>query len=458
MSMKEGTMQIGDVLGRRYRIVGEAKSGDIGTLYQAYDSKYERMVVVLVLAPRYGGDRELMDRLLQSQQAVADLAVPALVPVEDAGGVGGQLYLVRSLVEGYALADLLARTGPLAWDVAVQIAIHLCDALAPLHRAGLVHGGLSPYSVLVKDDGQVLVTEVGVLPALHPASASPGRPWGRAPYLSPEQAAGESVHPSSDVYVIGSLLYDMLAGRPPFQAQDEAVLAMRHLRQDPPSLQVLVPNVPPLLADIVQKSLAKEPAARYRNASQLAHILRSQLGNKGPVPAVPHSVPHRERLVVPAPPIAEVYQPYGNLEGWSEEPAGIDWLMVALIIAALIAVLGLIPLWRTVYRHYATPPLTPLPALYQSLPGDWALLPAQVSSVKSGTQDIQLSGRAVCPAKMTPAREPRDQKSEVRPVGLMHGQNWMISDLSGIICCSEIGRSLEWRSMAVPEKGHELPV
>jgi hypothetical protein len=251
---------------------------------------------------------------------------------------------------------------------------------------------------LVRDDGQVLVTDVGLLPALRLAAASSARPWGRAPYLSPEQAAGESVHPSSDVYVIGSLLYHMLAGRPPFYGQDETVLAMRHLRQDPPSLEVLVPDIPPALAQIVHKALAKEPAARYRNAGQLAHILSSQLGPDltsgsldritparptpgAPEPAVPVQAPQRERLVVPAPPPDETYGPVSRFE---------DWLMVVLIVAALIAVLGLIPLWRAVYRRYAAPPPSPPPALYQPLPQDIAWLPlmpgAAANEAKVGTK------------------------------------------------------------------------
>jgi serine/threonine protein kinase len=404
MSAQEQMMQIGDTLAGRYRIVGQGNPQDIGTSYRAYDSHHDRLVVVLVLASRYASGEDVLERLDKSQQAVGDLAVPALVPIEDAGVVAGQLYLVRALADGYPLAELLARIGPLPSDAAVQIAIHLCDALAPAHRAGLVHGSLSPHCVLVQDDGLVLVTDVGLLPALRPASAVPGRPWGRAPYLSPEQAAGESVHLSSDVYVIGSLLYEMLAGRPPFRAQDETVLAMRHLRQDPPSLQMLVPDVPPRLAQIVHKALAKEPASRYRNAGQLGHILRAQLG---PTPALaafgpeepalvapslekpdlaaPQPAPRREQLIVPAPPLAQTYEPGPEFEGWPEEPAGKDWLMVVLIVAALIAVLGLIPLWRTVYRRYATPPPTPLPALYQPFHEDLAWPPPQSDGTANET-------------------------------------------------------------------------
>jgi serine/threonine protein kinase len=445
MDVNEG-MQVGDVLNGRYRIAREGTLQDIGTRYEGYDLRTGRTVVVFVLASRYGSDADGVRRLMKTQQALTELDTPELVPVEDAGVAGSRLYLVRRLVDGESLADLQSRMGYLSSDVAVQIATRLCDALAPLHRAGLVHGCLSPYSVFIDDAGQVLVTDVGLLPALRSSFAEPGQPWGRVPYLSPEQAAGENAFASSDVYVVGSLLYKMLTGRPPFQAKDEGVLVVRHLRHEPPSLQVLVPDLPPRLAEIVQKCMAKERSARYRNAGQLASILRSQVDMDQPAAILPPSVPRasatpssapstsahsssrvtpspphtsatpspaprasstsspvtpakagvqaRQRLVVPAPPIGEIYPPDAEPQDWPEEPVTADWLMVALVIAALIAVLGLIPLWRTVYRRYAAPPTTSPPALYQPLQrdaADWAWLSSSpVGSAVVATQRSKL--------------------------------------------------------------------
>jgi hypothetical protein len=367
MSTQDTELQIGQVLGRRYRIVSEGVARQIGVRYNAYDSQAERLVVILVLARRFAGHGDVLDRLARSQEAVADLAIPALVPAEDVGEVDGRPYAVRNQVDGHSLDSLLARTGPLDVQAAVQIAIHLCEALAPAHRAGLVHGGLSPDSIFVGENGQVTVADTALLPALEAGSGAPGRPWGAFPYLSPEQAAGEIAHPAADVYVIGSLLYEMLTGRPPFLAQDPAVLVVRHLRQDPPSLEVLAPDVPPPLAQIVRKALAKEPAARYRNAGQLAHILRSQVGLAQAEPAVARPIERRERLVAPVLSAAESHRTEADFGEWTEEPGGMDWLMVALVIAALIAVLGLIPLWRAVYRRYSVPPPTLTPALWQTL-------------------------------------------------------------------------------------------
>jgi serine/threonine protein kinase len=304
MSAQERTIGGGEVLESRYRIISEGIPQDLGLVYKAYDMRHDRLVEVLVLAQHFGGGMGLLSRIIQANQAVADLQQPTLIPFEHAGLVDERLYLVRGPAAGRPLADLLSRLGSLKVDVAIEIAVRLCEALAPLHRAGLVHGGLSPYSVLVRvadqDAGDpqapgserrlgraVAVVDAGLLPALRPVPSPPDQPWGRFPYISPEQAAGEDIHPASDVYAIGSLLYEMLSGRPPFRAADRTVLVLQHLRQDPPSLQILVPQVPLPLSQIVQKALAKEPSARYRNASQLAHILRSQLALRLLEPATP---------------------------------------------------------------------------------------------------------------------------------------------------------------------------
>jgi serine/threonine protein kinase len=376
MSAQEETLQAGQILESRYRIISEGMPQDIGTQYKAYDMQLDRLAAVLVLDRRFGTGAESRERLSGVQQALTDLTEPALLSTEQIDAVDGRLCLVRNHVEGRALADLLQRAGSLKTRAALEIVVRLCDALGPAHRAGLVHGGLSPHCVFVEDDGRVTVTDTGLIPALRPDPVTPGQPWGRLPYVSPEQAAGEEIHPASDVYTIGLLMYEMLAGRPPFRAGDDTVLLLQHLRYDPPSLQVLVPDVPLPLAQIVHKALAKEPAARYRNAGQLAHILRSQLGLQTPTmppeAVEPRRGETREQLVVSAPPLpAPAHSTQGTYElsleaGYrTEESAGVDWLMVGLLIAALIAVLGLIPLWRSVYRRYATPPLAPTPTSYR---------------------------------------------------------------------------------------------
>ncbi len=417
MSEEESSPIVGIVLDGRYRLITAGDHSDLGWAYKAYDMQQDRLVVLVVLDRHWGSDGEALRRLLETQQAMANLAAPGLVGYEHAGLVDGYLYVVAAPPEGHSLADLLAQTGRLEIGTAVGIAIQLCEVLAPAHREGMVHGGLSPQSVLLTkagDSGEsvgqtVTLLDCGLLPALRPPHSPQGRPWGRIPYLSPEQAAGEDVHPTSDVYVIGSLLYEMLTGRPPFRANDEMVLAIQHLRQEPPSLQILIPDVPPALVRIVQKSLAKEPAARYRNAGQFAHILRSQLGpqllSQRPGSVVPLQAPARERLVVPAPPAPSsvAAQPAWRIhdleeaEDWVEEADGVDWLMIALLIAALVAVLGLIPLWRTVHRRYTN-----------------------LSAVSAAVLQSQVQDASHCPTLDIYDRgEQAEQSAQLGPAGLI---------------------------------------
>ena len=368
MMSEQGALTAETVIDDRYRLVSEGRARDLGTAFRAYDLQEDRLVDLLVVSARWGSGQDALERLQQVEQTLRGLASPALLPNGDPGLVSGLVYLIRPQAGGRTLADLLARGARLDEKAAVELTIRLCEALAPAHSAGLTHGGLSTDSILLKEtetaEGgsatEVVLLDTGLLPALRPPGSSDDGPWGRLPYISPEQAAGLDIQPASDVYVIGALLYEMLIGRPPFHTADEAVLALQHLHQEPPSLQIMDTRISKTLAQIVYRTLAKEPSARYRNAGQLAHILRAQLG---PQPELARA---RERhLVVPPPPLqpastatdtwwssAASYGLQGDGARAQPSQQGVDWLMVALIIAALVAVLGLIPLWNAVYNRY----------------------------------------------------------------------------------------------------------
>ena len=366
--MSEKTLAMGTVMGDRYRLISEGSPRDLGVGYKAHDLHADRLVDLVVVDARRGSGKEALDRLQLVERSIADLSSPGLVPYEHVGLVDGQVYVVYPPVVGQTLAELLAREPRLDVERAAAIIVRLCEALAPAHRAGLTHGSLSPSSVVLSDtatpDGVsapgILVLDTGLLPALRTSEPSQEGMWGRLPYISPEQALGRAAQPSSDVYVIGALFYEMLIGRPPFRANDEAVLTLQHLHQEPPSLQIMDANIPQPLARIVYRTLAKEPSARYRNAGQLAQLLRAQVGTEAePVRAI-----EREPLVVPSPSAHTTSGPwvvpkFYDVEGagaWSQTKRGNDWMLIALIAAALLAVLGLIPLWRAVYIRYATPP------------------------------------------------------------------------------------------------------
>ncbi len=392
-------LSFGQMLSERYRIISEGRSIDIGMEYQAHDTELERLVVVLVLNRNWDGDEGALERL-RGLASWGEPSAPAVLPIKGAGVVDGRLYVLRDHIKGRSLAHLRAEQGALGVEKTLELGIGLCEALAPLHRSGRVHGGLSPHSVFIADDGRVLVTETGLEAALRSRSSQEDLLWGRLPYVSPEQVAGRGLHPSSDVYVIGALMYEMVSNHPVFQGDDPTRLAFQHLSQSPPVLQSVSSDVPLALARVIHKALAKEPSARYRNAGQLAMILRSQVHlvqaqespepqrlprdqssvstpilPARPVSALPHAgttppytpppaprqvppIVQSTSMVVSAPQVSsyqELKLPSGaDLE--QEEPIGADWLMAGLAILALMAVLGLIPLWREVYQRYAIPP------------------------------------------------------------------------------------------------------
>jgi serine/threonine-protein kinase len=374
MSVTEQPLQVGQLLDGRYLVVSGETIQDIWAAYKAYDMELDRLVVVQLLSSRFRSDTEALERVALSNEVVASLAQPESLPFDGSGLVGERLYLVRSHAEGETLSELLARAGSIEADQAVEITTRLSELLAPFHRAGLCHGNLSPHGLMVAENGRVSLLDAGLMPALWAGSTPPSQPWGRLPYLSPEQAAGEALLPASDVYSLGLLLYEMLSGRPPFRSADPTKLAMQYLRQEPVPLQTLVPNIPLSLALIVHKALAKEPSARYRNAGQLAHILRSQAENqlapsvRGPVARGPALVPQFAPSLLEPPTSSllpeRVEGPQPRAYGWIEEPSGTDWLMIGLIIAALVAVLGLIPLWRAVYQRYSPPEPATTPLSY----------------------------------------------------------------------------------------------
>jgi serine/threonine protein kinase len=451
---EQKTLTMGTVMGDRYRLISEGSPRDLGMGYKAHDLQADRLVDLVVVDARRGSGQEALNRLQLVQQAIIGLSSPGLVPYEHVGLMDGQVYLVYPQTGGQTLAELLARDTRLDVDRAVGIVVRLCEVLAPAHRAGLAHGGLSPNSVvLLKDPAapagasgpQILVLDTGLLPALRTSGPSQQVAWGRLPYISPEQASGRAVQPSSDVYVIGSLFYEMLIGRPPFRANDEAVLTLQHLHQEPPSLQIMDASIPQPLAQIVYRTLAKEPSARYRNAGQLAHILRTQLETElEPVRTIGQG-----RLVVSSPTARTTSGPWAiptlhDVEGdgaWGRTEKGIDWIMVALLVVALLAVLGLIPLWRAVYIRYASTPEGPSSMQPQREAEPVCLLPSDHLRTSYSVRGPELGERGVVWYNALPSEFSRRQ---------LHGTSMSVKALSASRDnCSGLGVQLtgQWQEV-----------
>jgi len=334
------------LLNNRYRLVELVGSGGMAVVYKAVDTLLHRPVAIKVLREAYADDPTFLARFQQEARAAARLDHPNVVTIYDVGQDGDLHYIVMEYVEGEDLKTIIRREGRLSVDRAVDIAAQIAAGVGHAHKAGIIHCDVKPQNVLVTPEGVAKVTDFGIARALSESGLTdPEVVWGSPLYFSPEQAAGERPTPASDVYSIGVILYEMLAGEPPFQAEKPAALALMHIREEPPPLSSRNPQVPPRLEWIVRKLLAKEPSARYRTAEQVAMVLRQYQAHgeevTGFYPALAEA-----GAAPPAHPVATPSVPP------SAEVAETDWWTWILGAVAAIAVIGLIPLWALVYRAW----------------------------------------------------------------------------------------------------------
>ncbi len=344
------------VLNDRYHLLELVGSGGMAVVYRAIDTLLQRQVAVKVLREGYANDPSFLARFQREARAAANLDHPNIVTVYDVGHDGDRHYIVMEYVDGQDLKTLIRRKSRLDVDETLDIAIQVSGGVGHAHKAGIIHCDIKPQNVLITKDGRAKVTDFGIARALSESGITESDTvWGSPLYFSPEQAAGEPPSPASDVYSIGVMIYEMLAGVPPFQAEKPAALALMHMREEPQPLTVLNPHVPPQVEWVVRKVLAKEPSARYRTAEQLGLVLAKYRHQSDQPTGLHPSVPRRPR-VPPAPPPDEAV--VGSLPAAPRAmPDGLTWVMGVI---AFVTVVGLIPLWSLVYRAYSAP-LTFLP-------------------------------------------------------------------------------------------------
>lgn len=372
------------VLNGRYRLIKRIGSGGMSIVYQAQDMSLGRLVAIKMLHESLTGDEGFLRRFQREAHAAANLSHPNIVTVHDIGQDGYKHYIVMEYVDGRTLKQIIrdykkqGQTMPISR--ALQLVVQICSGIGYAHRSNLVHCDVKPQNILVTRDDRVKVADFGIAQALSEATHhdQPSRVWGTPQYFSPEQAQGHPTTPASDVYAIGVVLYEMLTGELPFQADSHTALALKHIQEHPPLASDLNPAVPPQLDQIINKVLAKEPAGRYRTAGQLGRILsayreRSLADTSAmslppaetavPVSELPTQIftrpePAHDTPARPMQPIRQtaVNQPREERETAVSVPVPAsnqpDWIAIGLGITALIALLGLIPLWYYVYQAW----------------------------------------------------------------------------------------------------------
>jgi eukaryotic-like serine/threonine-protein kinase len=264
-------------LADRYRLGNEVGRGGMAEVYIAEDLKHRRQVAIKVLKPELAAAIGA-ERFLREIQTTAALRHPHILPLYDSGRVDDLLYYVMPYVEGESLRERLRREKQLSVSEALTIAAEVADALTYAHARGVVHRDIKPENILL-DSGHAVVADFGIARAMSVAGAerltATGLSIGTPQYMSPEQAAGErDLDGRSDLYSLGCVLYEMLAGQPPFVGPSQESIIHQHLTAPPPPVTQLRPSVPRDVADLVDRALAKMPADRISPAESFSSTLR----------------------------------------------------------------------------------------------------------------------------------------------------------------------------------------
>ncbi|WP_204035003.1 serine/threonine-protein kinase [Micromonospora qiuiae] len=296
-------MQARDRIGDRYELTYPIGRGGMGQVWAGYDERLDRPVAVKFLRQLEVPEDErdiAVKRFRREARATARLDHPGVPVVYDLGEHGDDLYLVMQLVRGIVLGDHIAEQERLPVREAASIAAQICSVLAAAHGASLVHRDLKPQNLMITSSGAVKVLDFGVAALLGPADASrlttTGRTLGTPAYIAPEQAAGDLVGPAADLYALGCVLYEMLTGRPPYEAANAPEMLRRHMHSPIPVVTEHRPDVPDDLAHLLFCLLAKEPAERPPSAAQVEKLLVPFADEDAPnasLPAVPVPVPAR---------------------------------------------------------------------------------------------------------------------------------------------------------------------
>src|SRR6195952_197947 len=299
---------VGTSLNGRYRLEARIGSGGMSTVYRAMDVTLERQVAIKLMNREVASDSEQLERFRREARAVAQLSHPHIVGVIDAGEDESRPYIVFEYVEGETLKERIRRVGRLPIAEAVAYAVEIARALGVAHARHIVHRDVKPQNVLIDEEGSAKVTDFGIARTLEEDGlTAEGRVLGPTDYVSPEQALGRRVGPQSDLYSLGIVLYEMLVGDVPFKADNQVAVAMRHVREELPDVQLQRPGVSIALAQLLDRLTAKDPAKRPASAAaaiaDLEDVLAIESSRSGIAPGeateILRTLPAKTRNRVP---------------------------------------------------------------------------------------------------------------------------------------------------------------
>ncbi|NLW91317.1 MAG: protein kinase [Syntrophomonadaceae bacterium] len=317
----------GKILGDRYELLEKVGDGGMAVVYKARCQVLDRIVAIKVLNTEYAKDNSFVEKFKTEAQAAARLSHPNIVNIFDVGQDNDVYYIVMEYVEGRTLKEIIREEAPLPIDTAVNIAIMICDGIHHAHERGIIHRDIKPHNILVTRDGIVKVADFGIAQAISKKTITyGGKILGSVHYISPEQARGEALTRATDIYSLGCVLYEMLTGKVPYDAESAITVALKHIHDDPIPPRSINENIPVEVENTVLKAMDKIPARRYSSAEYMRNAL---LGGSRGGRSFDHRSSRENNIIMP--PL--------NDEG--DEPRVAKRKLKPWVLTTIIAILGL---------------------------------------------------------------------------------------------------------------------
>ena len=320
------------IIDGRYRVLKRLGSGGMAEVYCAEDQQLGRRVALKLLHRRFADDEQFVERFRREASSAAGLSHPNIVGIFDRGEWDGTYYIAMEFVEGRTLKDIIRERGPAPPEAAADVALQILRAARYAHKHGIVHRDIKPHNVLIDNEGRVRVTDFGIARAGVSDMTETGSVMGTAQYLSPEQAQGKPVDERSDLYSIGVVLYELLTGRVPFDAESPVSVALMQVSEPPVPPMEVNPEVPPALNAVTLRAMEKNPDRRYQDADEF--IAELEAARAAPME------------ILPPPPIVE--------EVVEEEEPGRRWWLWLIALLALVAIA--VGLWLLLRPEQLTVP------------------------------------------------------------------------------------------------------
>lgn len=371
---------IGKVLNSRYKVTELLGEGGMALVYEAKDLLLDRWVALKLLRPQLVSDKDFVRRFHREAKAVASLSHPNIVNIYDIGQDKDIHYLVMENIRGENLNEMIKREGVLPPTVALEIATQICEALVVAHRNNIVHCDIKPHNILItKDSNRVKVTDFGIARAVNSATlAQTETVIGTAHYFSPEQARGETINASSDLYSLGVVLYEMLTGQVPFRGDSPITVALKHINEEPLPPSSLNENLPKRIDKLVLKVLAKDPTKRFADASEMLKALHgmAKTFEKAETPAPGAVKPYSDNdqtQVLPRVGAGEMPEPEPERSLWERMVKPLAITVGVLVLIGIVSIFAL--------NNYTNAPEVKVPS-FVGLSKEEAVTKAEYSNIR----------------------------------------------------------------------------